>query len=176
MPAGPDELFRRLEAAEARLAAQAADPPPGLTEPDPTTGDRWDAGQAWAHLAEFVPYWIGQIRRVIEPGASEPVSFGRVSTDPGRLGAIEAGRVEAPAAQMARLGAAIGDARAFLAGLPIDDWRRRGVHPRLGEMDLARIVQQFIVGHLEEHATQLETLAEASGVAGEGADEEGGRR
>jgi hypothetical protein len=155
-------LFARLQAAEARLAALAADPPTGLTEADPKTGERWDAGQAWAHLAEFVPYWIGQIRRVLEPTAEGPVSFGRLIGDPGRVGAIESGRGEPVATQMARLGAAIGDARAYLSGLDAAAWRREGTHPTLGQMDVAGIVERFVVGHLEEHAEQLETLERAT--------------
>ena len=60
-----EELFARMDVAERRLAVFAEDPPPGLTDPDPATGEQWDAGQAWAHVAEFVPYWQGEIEHVL---------------------------------------------------------------------------------------------------------------
>ncbi len=99
------DLMARMAVAEGRLAAFAEDPPPGLTDPDPATGEQWDAGQAWAHVAEFVPYWQTEMQKVVagvEQGVG-PVPFGRTSADPGRVGAIEAGRHEPPDQQMARL-------------------------------------------------------------------------
>jgi hypothetical protein len=156
-----DELFARMAAAEGRLAAFAEDPPPGLTDPDPATGEQWDAGQAWAHVAEFVPYWQGEIEHVVAgAGKGEgPVPFGRTSADPGRVGAIEAGRHEPPTEQMARLAGALTLLRSYLHTLDDGEWAARGVHSRLGEMSVARITERFVVGHLEEHADQLEKLA-----------------
>jgi DinB superfamily len=154
-------LMARMAVAEGRLAAFAEDPPPGLTDPDPATGEQWDAGQAWAHVAEFVPYWQNEMRRVIAAAArgEEPVPFGRTSADEGRVGAIEAGRHQPPAEQMARLSAALSELRTYLVGLTADQWAARGDHSRLGELTVAQIVERFVVGHLEEHAKQLEKLA-----------------
>jgi hypothetical protein len=87
-----------------------------------------------------------------------PVPFGRTSADPGRVGAIEAGRHEPPTEQMARLSGALTLLRSYLVGLTDDEWSARGVHTRLGEMTVAKIVERFIVGHLEEHADQLAKL------------------
>ena len=153
-----DGLIERLERAEKRLAAHAAAPPDGLTDPDPRTGEQWDAGQAWAHLAEFVPYWRGQVERVLEPGAIRPVSFGRVVTDPGRLAAIEGGRHEPPAEQMARLRDALADLRRYLGTLSPDDLAVEGTHPTLGAMAVGTIVERFLCAHLEDHADQLDRL------------------
>lgn len=56
---GPAASFlARLDAVERRLEAHAARSPAGLSEPEPVTGERWDAGQVWAHVAEFIPYWL----------------------------------------------------------------------------------------------------------------------
>jgi len=155
------ELMARMAVAEGRLAAFAEDPPPGLTDPDPATGEQWDAGQAWAHVAEFVPYWQGEIRRVILGAAreEEPVPFGRTTADEGRVGAIEAGRHEPPSEQMARLAQALTRLRTYLLGLTEPQWSARGLHARLGEMTVAQIAERFVVGHLEEHADQLGKLA-----------------
>ncbi|MGH2455743.1 MAG: hypothetical protein ACRDHD_05745, partial [Candidatus Limnocylindria bacterium] len=63
--ASMESYLDRLARAERRLAEHAARPvPAGLTDPDPRTEERWEAGQVWAHLAEFPAYWLGQIRHV----------------------------------------------------------------------------------------------------------------
>lgn len=157
------DLLARLAVAEGRLAAFAESPPPGLTDPDPATGEQWDAGQAWAHVAEFVPYWQTEMQRVVaaaEQGA-EPLPFGRTTSDEGRVGAIEAGRHEPPAQQMARLAGALARIRTWLLGLSDAEWSARGLHARLGEMTVAQIAERFVVAHLEEHAEQLEKLESA---------------
>ena len=35
------------------------------SEPDEGTGERWEAGQVWAHLAEFPGFWLDQIRAIL---------------------------------------------------------------------------------------------------------------
>jgi hypothetical protein len=49
--------------------------------------------------------------------------------------------------------------REFLAGLDAAAWTARGLHPTLGVLPLPEIVDHFLVGHLEEHADQLDRLA-----------------
>jgi hypothetical protein len=138
---------------------------PGLTEPDAGTGERWEAGQVWAHLAEIVPYWIAELRRVLDEAHPEPVPFGRVKGDAGRLAAIEAGRHEPVTSLAADLASAIEELRGFLAEVDAQagGWERRGLHSKLGEMDVPAAVEEFLVGHLEEHLDQLELLAGAAG-------------
>ena len=59
-------FLSRLAAAERRLVEHAARPlPTGLTDPDPGASERWEAGQVWAHLAEFPGYWLEQIRDLL---------------------------------------------------------------------------------------------------------------
>ncbi|HVS43713.1 MAG TPA: hypothetical protein VMU20_15785, partial [Candidatus Dormibacteraeota bacterium] len=88
----------RLDAVVIRLDAHAQHFHGGLTDADPRTGDRWDQGQVWAHLAEFIPYWIVQMGEILS--ADEPPGFGRTAADTHRLGEIERRRQEAPAALM----------------------------------------------------------------------------
>jgi len=153
------DLLARMDAAEARMAALALDPPPGLTDADPATGEQWDAGQAWAHVAEFIPFWQGETEKVVTTYAGEPVPFGRSKDDPGRVGYIAANRHEPPGEQMARLAGSLMLFRQYLDTLSETDWSARGLHPRLGEMTVAEFVDRFTVAHLEEHADQLEKLA-----------------
>jgi hypothetical protein len=153
-------LRSRLEDVRRRLAGLAARPPaPGLTDPDPDTGERWDWGQVWAHLAEFPSYWLEQARRVAGSGREEPVPFGRTKTDPGRLRAIEADRATPVTELWRQMEFDLDRVQSFLGRLTSEEWSRKGVHPTLGAMELPEVVDRFLVGHLEEHAVQLEALA-----------------
>src|SRR5437867_12761272 len=97
----------RLAAVERRLVEHAERPlPMGLTDPDPGASERWEAGQVWAHLAEFPGYWDAQVRLLLASraeGAAEPIPFGRTKTDPGRIAAIEDERRTDPAELLRRV-------------------------------------------------------------------------
>lgn len=153
-------LVDRLARVERRLADHATRPlPPGFTDPDPATEERWDAGQVWAHLAEFPGYWLNHVRRVAAHPGPDPLPFGRVKTDAGRIEAIERDRHEPPAALLARVRASLAEVLGAIRSLPPEAWEARGLHPTLGEMTVRRLVERFIIAHLEEHADQLDGLA-----------------
>jgi hypothetical protein len=159
MTASVDTLIARLADAERRLAEHAAAPlPSGLSDPDPGADERWEAGQIWAHLAEFPAYWLAQAQRVIAQPTHAPVPFGRVKTDAGRLEAIERDRHTDPAALLERVRASLAEVSDAARSWDAEAWQLRGVHPLRGEMTVQRIVEAFIVDHLEEHADQLDGL------------------
>jgi hypothetical protein len=164
MSAATDELIARLAAAERRLTEHADAPvPSALTDPDPSGTERWEAGQVWAHLAEFPGYWLGEIERLLETHATDPnwrAEFGRTKSDPGRLAAIERDRQTDPSALLTRVREGIGATTDRLGTLPDEAWTIEGTHAARGPMSLQAIVERFIVAHLEEHADQLDLLAE----------------
>ena len=149
-------LVTRLDAVVIRLDAHAGHLDGGLTGADPRTGDRWDQGQVWAHLAEFIPYWIVELGTIL--AADEPPGFGRTQADSHRLGEIERRREEPPAALMLTVREESAALRDLLLRLDPDAWGRRGIHPTLGSMTVTEIVEDFLVGHLEQHAAQLDGL------------------
>jgi hypothetical protein len=157
-----DVFLERLDAVESRLAlaAEAESQPGALTEADPSTGERWDRGQVWAHLSEFIPYWIDQAKPLIRAHPSaEPLRFGRTRTDPERIGTIERDRREPVPQLWAATREDIARLRTFLAGLSPDQWLAVGLHPSRGAMSMSQITEEFLVGHLEQHADQLESLS-----------------
>lgn len=160
MSAAVESLIARLADAERRLAEHASQPAPGgLTEPDPGLEERWESGQVWAHLAEFPAYWLAQAERVISLPTTEPVPFGRVKTDAGRIESIERERHTDRAALMERVRASLAEVTDAARSWSPEEWRRRGAHPSMGEMTVQRIVTEFIADHLEEHVEQLDALA-----------------
>lgn len=158
-----DSLLERLAAVERRLAEHAGRPvPSGLTDPDPGSDERWEGGQVWSHLAEFPAYWLDQIERVLEAergGAPQPIPFGRTKSDPERIAAVERDRHRAPSSLLERVRAGIVEARRLLLRASGEQLAVRGVHRTLGEMTVERILDHFVVAHLEEHAEQLDRLA-----------------
>ncbi len=161
MTAAAADFLARLDRVEERLREHAARafPHDVLTAPDPPTGERWEAGQVWAHVAEFIPYWLREAALVVDGGREQPVPFGRTKTDPDRLAAIERDRSTDQARLWHRTARDIASLRHFLLALDDEAWTARGQHPTLGEMDLGWIVDEFLVGHLEQHATQLDQLS-----------------
>ncbi len=159
MSASVEALLGRLASAEHRLVEHAAAPvPTGLTEPDPGGEERWEAGQVWAHLAEFPAYWLHQARHVIEASSDEPVAFGRTKADRDRIAAIERDRHTDPHALLERVRASLEEVGDVARAWEPAHWRLRGAHPTRGVMTVERIIEEFIVSHLEEHADQLDGL------------------
>ena len=152
-------LMDRLDAVEQRLAAHSrAAHTDALTDPDEGGTERWEQGQVWAHIAEFVPYWNEQLRMVVSEYRGTHVPFGRSRTDPSRLGPIEENKDEPIADQMGATHAALSVLEDYLGGLSASDWSAVGMHPARGTMDARQIVGFFVVDHLEEHADQLDKL------------------
>jgi hypothetical protein len=120
----------------------------------------WGPPELTAHVAEMLPFWLGEIERVLG-GAPEPVPFGRVSTDALRIGVIGRDRSLPIPELFARVVAGAGRYERRLPELSAGDLARRGIHPTLGEITVAGILERFVVGHLEEHVRQLADILEA---------------
>jgi hypothetical protein len=161
--ASVDPLLDRLQAVERRLSALAA--APAASNPAAPTGageEGWDASQVWGHMAEMLPHWLGEARRIVVAGRDAPTRSGREQSDPGRLAGIEQWRQRPPAEVMAHLSRTLAELRGFVGGLDAAAWSARADTGR-AIMDLRRYVESYMVGHLEEHATQLERLRGTSG-------------
>jgi hypothetical protein len=149
----PQRRAERLLAAAGRIRASASALPDGaLTEPDPESGERWDRGQVLAHVAEMLPYWAEQAELIV---AGRQTEFGRVKSDPGRIGAIERDRREHPARLLARVEEGVAVVLALLERLDDRALAATGHHQTLGDMTVAELIDRFLVSHLEEHADQL---------------------
>jgi histidinol-phosphate aminotransferase len=159
----------RLESAMTRLASHLDREHPGRTAPVPGEDETWDAGQVWAHVAEFGQYWLGQLTAILDAASTEPVPFGRTRRDAGRIEAIERGRHDDPAEHLAVVTASAGRLAELLAGMTNEDWERAGVHETLGVMDLDDQLRHFHVGHYEEHADQLDSILHRSPATQAGA-------
>jgi hypothetical protein len=151
-----------LDDAMRRLHDHAAMEHVGLTRPVPGEAERWESAQVWAHLAEFGDYWLQQLSQLLNDSSTGPVSFGRTRHDEERIAAIERGRHTPIDEHLATIERAAAELRLVLTHLTADDWNRVGLHPTLGEMDVSRFLDEFLVGHYSQHADQLDELAPLS--------------
>ena len=162
-----DEIADRLLQAHADVAALRPGVEAGAPWPaSPNFGHEpeasWNPPELLAHLDEMLPYWMGQIERILE-GYPDPVSFGRVATDEDRIAAIGRERAR-PVGELfdgiANSAQAVADRLRTMSG---DELERLGTHPTLGEMTVATIAERMFINHLGDHAKQLRSILESAG-------------
>jgi hypothetical protein len=159
-------LLQRMHEGAARLATTrpgvvAGAPWPLAARFDDAPEAEWGPPEVLAHVAEMIPFWQGEMERILagpSSGADGPVRFGRLATDTNRLGILERDRSLPPAELYDRIDAALERFGRRLATLTPDELDRQGVHPRRGEMTVADIADTFVVSHLADHAVQLEGI------------------
>jgi hypothetical protein len=153
-------FLERLDSVETRLKVHAdRGPYEGLTDPDAATGEQWDCGQVWAHLALILPYMIGELRHVVGSPDPDPVDYGHPSPHADRIAAIENGRHEPIPDQMGRVSAEIAALRGVVAGLPPEAWNRQGRNRETGQiLSVQGLVDRQMIGRLEADAVRLDAM------------------
>ncbi len=120
----------------------------------------WVAREVLAHVDEMLPYWLGEIERVIA-GPIEPVPFGREPTDLVRLLTIDRDRTLPVSELYARLDNSLERVLRRLLELDERQVSRRGLHKQRGEMTIRQIVDSMLAGHIEEHCKQMVSALDA---------------
>ncbi len=163
MPNDLDRLqWARTAYAEIHPRVAAGEPWPLAvafgTEPEADWGPR----EVLAHVAEMLPYWLGELERVLDgtPGGADgaAVPFGRVADDPIRLGFIERDRTLPLRVLFGRIDAGLRDWSDRLGTLTEEERALPGRHSKLGEVPAGEILERFVIGHAEDHVAQLESI------------------
>jgi hypothetical protein len=164
-PIPDDEALERLD--RARTAFAALRPRVIAREPWPLADDfgagpeaSWGPREVLSHTAEMLPYWLGELERVVEAGRSsdDPLPFGRTAGDAMRLGILERDRVLPLRELFDRIDAGIGRWESRTPSLTAEEGSARGLHVRDGDVPATWIRDRFVIRHLEEHAVQLEEI------------------
>ncbi len=159
----------RLAAARAAYAAlaprvAAGEPWPLAeafgTEPEASWGPR----EVLAHVVEMLPFWLGELERILDGPALGPTPFGRTAEDPVRIGLIARERTLPIGVLFARIDTGLRDWQERVMALTDDERARVGLHPRLGEVSVDRLLERFALSHAEDHIAQLETILAARTV------------
>jgi hypothetical protein len=125
------------------------------TEPEAEWGPR----EVLAHVEEMLPFWLGELERVVDPAtAPGPVAFGRIADDTARVAIIERDRSLPLGVLFGRIDVGLRDWADRLPTLTEAEKARIGIHPRLGELPAPGILERFVLGHAEDHIAQLETV------------------
>lgn len=123
----------------------------------PAEGE-WSIMENLAHIAEFMPYWAGQIDALVaEPGRN----FGRTHQHEGRLNAIRDHGHDTLAQARPAMEAGYTRLDETLARLKDSDLQIPGVHSRFGEKSLDWFIEDFVTGHLEDHVEQMQEAIKA---------------
>jgi hypothetical protein len=160
-----EPLLDRLSSAGARLAATRPAVEAGAPWPTGAAGEgggehEWGPTEVLSHVAEMLPYWLGEMERVIAgpaDGTAGPAPFGRTATDQLRTLTIARDATLPVRELYDRIAAALQRYRWRLPELTEEEIARTGAHPTRGELAVPALVERFAVSHLEEHAEQLET-------------------
>jgi hypothetical protein len=124
----------------------------------------WGPPEVLSHVQEMLPFWLGEMERVVEGDGTTPVPFGRIADDALRLGIIERDRTLPLRVLFARVDAGLQAWAERIPTLTDVEQGRLGVHPRLGEMPAGSMLERFVIGHAEDHLAQLtDTLAPRTG-------------
>lgn len=168
------EPARRLRAAageirglQTELEARAPWPLSDVYGPGPESS--WGPPEVLAHVAEMLPYWLGEIERILDPheqaaAGGEPVQFGRVESDTLRVGLIGRDRMFPIRELVDRIEASSERVARRLETLTDADVARRGQHPTRGPMVVSDMLEPFLIGHVEGHVRQLREILAAGGA------------
>ncbi len=149
-----ETLKQRVIAARVRLAAMPATGPDQPGPPDPKTGERWDRYNVLGHMAEILPYWIGELTVAMEDG----IPIGRQTGSVERQAGIDGGRAVGEAKLRRQVYAGLADLVRFLDRLRLGDLDRTITMRNRGEQPMRWAVENLLVAHVEEHCSQLTNL------------------
>lgn len=118
--------------------------------------EEWSILQILSHLVEAVPYWLGEVERVVTaPGSS----WGRGLQDPARLAGIS----DTDSLSVVNVLAEVGNLRrkvtSGLQGLDTETLKQESPHrnfAKFGEKPVSFIIDHFINEHVDGHAKQIQ--------------------
>ncbi len=141
----------------AELAPRALAGEPWPLAEDYGTGPEasWGPREVLAHVEEMLPFWLGEMERVVDGTGGAPIPFGRTAEDDLRLGVIDRDRTLPMRVLFGRIDGGLAAWADRLATLTATERSRLGVHSRLGEMPATAILERFVLGHAEDHIAQL---------------------
>jgi hypothetical protein len=146
----------RLERVAAELNALLCQPEAAQRAHVRPAQEAWSAIEILGHMAEMIPYWLNHCDRLVA-ATDEPPVFGRNLDAPERLAGVERGASGDLAELVNLVDQEIEVAAHTIRQLSPVDRARQGIHSRYGAINVAQVIEQFIVAHAEEHLAQIQT-------------------
>jgi uncharacterized damage-inducible protein DinB len=162
-PANPNvEAIRLSVQRSCREIVQLVDGPLATLDGEklylaPVAGE-WSIMQNLAHIAEFMPYWAGEIEKLVaQPGRN----FGRTMQDERRIQAIEQHGRDNLAQVKEALPHSYNRLEEVLGTLRDSDLELTGKHNKFGEKSLAWFIEDFVTQHLINHLEQMKLVLDS---------------
>ncbi len=124
----------------------------------------WGPPEVLAHIEEMLPFWLGEVERILDGPTESAVPFGRLAADVVRIGIIGRDRTLPMRELFSRVGSDGARVAARVREFGAVEVARQGLHPRLGQMTVGELLDRFVVTHLEEHIFQLREILAARGA------------
>ena len=125
-----------------------------------SANNEWTIMQNLAHIVEFMPYWAGEIEKLLtEPGCE----FGRTHEDVGRLQGISEHEMDSLSSIKAALPGSYARLDGVLGRLKDSDLQLTGKHVRYGEKPLDWLIDEFVTDHLSGHVEQIKRCLKVLG-------------
>lgn len=156
-------LAGRISAGMAGISARAG--AIGASAPLPADAaighdeDAWGPREILAHVAEAVPYWHGELERILagDP-ADRPTLFGRTPADASRSAIIDRDRTLPAFVLLDRVGRDAAAVTARIRRLTAAELDQVARHPAWGDVTVANVIERTLAGHLEGHVAQLDGI------------------
>lgn len=115
----------------------------------------WSALQVIGHMIEMIPYWLHHCHLLIA-ATLEPPQFGRTLDAPERLAGVEAVATSDANHLLGQLKQVVEAAANNIRHMSEVERSKIGIHVRQGQVTVADVVEQLIVGHAEAHLLQVQ--------------------
>ena len=121
----------------------------------------WGPREVLAHVAEMLPYWLGEIERIVDARGKETPGFGRLEDDTIRVAIIGRDRTFPSRELLGRIDVEGRRVATRFRQLDGAEAGFRGRHVTRGDLSVADIAERLVVGHVEGHVVQLRELVAA---------------
>ena len=160
------DLADRLDAAAAAMTGlgpsiAAGEPWPLTATYGPGPESEWGPREVLAHVAEMLPYWLGEIERIVDAGGTDTPGFGRLEDDTIRVAIIGRDRTFPGRELLGRIDVEARRVAARFRALDGAESGFQGRHVTRGDLSVADIAERLVVGHVEGHVGQLRDLVTA---------------
>jgi hypothetical protein len=169
------DLADRLDAAAAAIAAMgpaivSGEPWPLTETYGPGPESEWGPREVLAHVAEMLPYWLGEIEVIVDAGVGpagsqagmEAPAFGRIEDDPVRVQIIGRDRSFPARDLLSRIDSEARRVTTRFRAIRENEAQFVGHHVTRGDLTISEIAERLIVGHIEGHVTQLRDIVAAN--------------
>ena len=146
---------RRLEQVYGQLATLLGRPDGVRRLGNNPDEDEWSAMQVLAHMSETIPYWMGNVGKIVAAGEDVPAHFGRSLDAPQRHAGINRSESEDVETLLALLGNEVRAAAGGLRQMSAADYQRTGLYHGEEVMGVAHVVEVYILSHAEAHLAQI---------------------